>query len=374
MRKKLLFLTLLFFSLTLSAADIFVDQSAPTGGDGSSWATAFQDIQSAIDIAVADDTIYIAAGIYRPEDTIEITVPLNFRGGYPAGGGVQNIDAHITQIQADFDPGNLILRIFDIDPNAAASFTGLRFFNCRQVIVTASNLSINQLQFEQCLNAIFLAGTIDFCTIENSSFTDFTSDMIAGPSVVMQNFGIQNSILENSTGRAIFLGDDVANFSMIDCIIRDFNNSASTVSLDETNATITNLLVEDNVSTAGAIIFFRDTDLTLANATFNNNTGEGTICLQGSTSELNLIDSNFTNNRSVSVFPKPVMGMRDVVITATHCLFENNYAEGSQPDAVGEIRGDTSGALITFEQCEFINNTAIGSITCLLYTSPSPRD
>ncbi len=362
MKKKLLFLAFLFFNYSLFATDIFVDQSAPAKRDESSWASAFQDIQSAINIAVADDTIFIAAGIYRPEDTLEVSVPLNFRGGYPAGGGVQNIDANITQIQADFDTGNLLFEVLDIDPDAATSLTGLRFANCRRAISTASNLSINQLQFDQVSgNAIRLQGTFDFCLIENSLFTNFSDDIISGSSVDLQNFDIRNTIFQNSTDRAITLNDDVANFTMTDCIIRDFNNNTATISLDTSNATITNLLAEDNISSSGSLLSLRDGTLRLEESVFTNNSGaSGAVCLQASDSTIEVDNSIFSNNTATATGPKSVFLISDCVFTVTNSSFTNNHADGTF-SALADIRADDTDALSTFDNCYFYQNSTLGS-------------
>jgi hypothetical protein len=44
----------------------YVDASAPPGGNGSTWPLAFNDLQDALDVAVADDKIWVAAGTYVP--------------------------------------------------------------------------------------------------------------------------------------------------------------------------------------------------------------------------------------------------------------------------------------------------------------------
>jgi len=66
---------LLAFTLCsgFSQNKIYVDVSAGAGGDGSSWAMAFDDLQDALALAESttaqDDTIWVAQGTYYPDDT-----------------------------------------------------------------------------------------------------------------------------------------------------------------------------------------------------------------------------------------------------------------------------------------------------------------
>lgn len=62
-----------------------VDADAPAGGDGSSWAAAFQDLDSALQIAAAGSRVWVAEGIYRPSLPSDPSDPRTsaFR---PAGG------------------------------------------------------------------------------------------------------------------------------------------------------------------------------------------------------------------------------------------------------------------------------------------------
>jgi hypothetical protein len=47
----------------------YVDVDSATPGSGTDWASAFTDVQDALDIAISGDQIWIAEGTYRPSDT-----------------------------------------------------------------------------------------------------------------------------------------------------------------------------------------------------------------------------------------------------------------------------------------------------------------
>jgi len=53
---------------------IYVDDDAPLGGDGASWATAYRYLQDALAVAGAGDLILIADGIYRPDQAEHVDV------------------------------------------------------------------------------------------------------------------------------------------------------------------------------------------------------------------------------------------------------------------------------------------------------------
>jgi hypothetical protein len=51
-----------------SAQTVYVDDDAPSPGDGLAWATAFRYLQDALDIAASGDLIKVAQGTYHPDE------------------------------------------------------------------------------------------------------------------------------------------------------------------------------------------------------------------------------------------------------------------------------------------------------------------
>ncbi len=90
---------------------LYVDSGAPSGGDGSTWTTAFDDLQAALAIAIPGDNVWIAAGTYRPGPpgsprTTFFVLPdgVALYGGF--AGGETNLDereveANVTVLSAD---------------------------------------------------------------------------------------------------------------------------------------------------------------------------------------------------------------------------------------------------------------------------------
>ena len=79
----------------LLSAIIRVDVNSPAATpDGTSWATAFQDLQDALAIAVAGDEIHIADGTYKPTSGADRTVSFRLKdavsvyGGYAGAGAL----------------------------------------------------------------------------------------------------------------------------------------------------------------------------------------------------------------------------------------------------------------------------------------------
>ncbi|WP_179334930.1 T9SS type B sorting domain-containing protein [Winogradskyella costae] len=383
MIKRLLFI--LFISMTFNAfsADIYVDQSAPSGGDGISWATAFNTIQNAVDAAAANDVIFIAEGTYKPQNTINIGIPLAIKGGYPQGGGVQNIPAYIAQIEADFDSSNLLYRIFNINVNADTSIEGLRFYNVRSAIETKSSLTLDQVQFYGSTTSdISSNGSFNTIAIFNSLFSNCAGTSLSINSTTIDTVTLSNTIFQNGTNRAFSINDTVSNFFMTDCTLKNYsstttlgssrspytaftnitviNNSADIFSFTDNITDITNMVAVNNFESR--IIYHSKSILNIYDSKFTDNYGAQSSCIRSSNSDLlNVENSIFTNNSSTGG-GVAVLNSNRTNTSLSNSKFNNNYSEGSFNNAVMDITGNEDyDILINIDSCEFKDNISEGN-------------
>ena len=80
-----------------AAATIFVDASAPGGGDGTTWEMAYDELQDALARAVPGDAVWVAAATYTPagpdgdrDATFALPDGVAIYGGF--AGGEQSLD------------------------------------------------------------------------------------------------------------------------------------------------------------------------------------------------------------------------------------------------------------------------------------------
>jgi len=109
---------------TASGGIIYVDDNAAGANDGSSWSNAFNNLQNALAVALSADDIWVAQGIYKPDQgagmtpgdrtaTFQLKNGVTIEGGY-AGFGEPNPDSRDINeyktilsgdLSGDDDPG-----------------------------------------------------------------------------------------------------------------------------------------------------------------------------------------------------------------------------------------------------------------------------
>ena len=97
----------MLISYTLSSQIIYVDQNATGSNNGTDWANAYTNLQTAITNIGANTTINVAQGIYYPtvstDRTINFSIPRDktIFGRFPTGGGTRDSELNPTILSGD---------------------------------------------------------------------------------------------------------------------------------------------------------------------------------------------------------------------------------------------------------------------------------
>lgn len=100
------------FTARCLAGSVYVDAAAVSdANNGTSWANAYTDLQSALGAAVSGDTLLVAAGTYKPCLTGDVSAYFRLKsgvtleGGYPSGGGPRDPAANETVLSGNLGGG-----------------------------------------------------------------------------------------------------------------------------------------------------------------------------------------------------------------------------------------------------------------------------
>lgn len=98
--------------ISAHAATCHVDQGATGSNNGTNWANAYVDLQSALTNSSCT-TVRVAKGTYKPTTTAKRDISFEIKpgvavyGGYPTGGGTPDPAAHVTLLSGDIGaPGD----------------------------------------------------------------------------------------------------------------------------------------------------------------------------------------------------------------------------------------------------------------------------
>lgn len=335
MKQFYLLISLLFLSVGLSA-QTFVNASASAGGDGASWATAYNSLDDALANASAGDVIWVAAGTYVPSgDRFMVMNAVTIRGGFNGTessadeadpttnvtilSGDVNGNDDPTDVAANRDDNKRIMYI-DSMTTAATLLSGLSFTGGQTVADEEAPLADVSGASVQAYGVVH---------IDNCTFTNNNADL--GNVMILSGF---------SAGSRV------------------------------TNSTFSGNL---GLRRAGAVYGNFTEDLYIGGCTVENNTGERGAMYMVAVSGLTINNTNFTGN--VAIGRGPAIGVVQCSNTrVTNCDFTNNSV--STADASG--RGGavylfddsalpTDPSRITFDTCNFNNNSTQGILGGAVY-------
>ncbi len=388
-----------------AAQVVYVDDDAPGGGDGSSWGTAFNDLQDALALdgkPGADvSEIWVAAGTYRPDGgsgsramSFQLLSGVAVYGGF--AGDEQRLEerdpvANPTILSGDIGvPGDdsdntyrIVLALGVDDTAVLDGFTitggratgasvfgrggGIHSFDADPVIANCILLD-NQARRG---GTVYLAQgnpTVRDCTIDGSvALDDYGGAMYiaAGTTAVLEDCSVLNSTslldgggLYNAGTGSTLMGCTIGGNGVGPAV---FTQSGGGIyNAPGSSATFTACLIENNVAERGGGMHNELCATTLTRCLFTGNvasehsaTGGGGMFNWGAT--VALTDCSFTGNESV-VGGGGISSRIGSSMSLTDCSFQSNEANGSGGGILS-----AEGSVLVLTDCVFHANSASGT-------------
>ena len=342
-RRRLCFLALLislFFVSSSEGAVLFVDAGAGGANDGTSWADAYTDLQTALTTAADGDEIWVAAGIYRPTGDVDRSQSFILRNSIALYGGFSGTE--ILREQRNWTINETVLsgNIGAPDTNADNSYHVLIGSGTRRTAV------------------------LDGFTIGGGNADGAGSDRYGGG---MFNDGgsptINNCIFHGNN--AAFLGGGIYNLfpegspTITGCTFSENTAEAGGGILnDRGSSPILRTCVFSHNSAVfggGAIFNSEDCSTLVTNSTFSNNTardGGSIVNNTGHSARITITNSTFLSNSATAKGGALLNVLSDPAVT--NCTFTGNSAAIGG----GAMYNDTANPVVM--NCTFYENDAFG--------------
>jgi hypothetical protein len=331
MKTKLFFFFLLV-SYALSSQIIYVDQNATGSNNGTDWANAYTDLQTAIANIGLNTTINVAQGTYYPTATTDRTISFNIPrdkklvGGFPTGGGTRNPELNPTILSGDIGTigdntdnsyhvvyfnNSSSTNEFDgfIVEKGYANGSGSNEKSGGGILVTNSSSSSYGLYLRNCIiryNYAISGGGITIskkADIYNCKIYSNQAEQTAGGVYISTDGRIYNSYIANNSAGGSAGGLYISGFNTapkaIGCIIAN-NESGSDGAGARVNSYLINCTVVNNKGNYGVML---DTYGGILNCIlWKNETTSSQVYIPGSsTLENNLIQDFTTSGTNLGI-------------------------------------------------------------------------
>ena len=381
---------MLFLQAAHGQTVIYVDADAPSGGDGSSWETAHQDLQDGLARArqlQGPGEIWIAEGVYRPDRGSRYrAAPFEIVDGIPLFGGFAGWEDQ--REQRDWEAHPTVLS-GDLNSDDGPDFSNIEDNSIHVVDARVVSAELDGL--------VISGGFADGDGIREQRGAGVWA---AGPGITIRNCVFRSNVAVNS-GAAVFA--ELGHMVMEDCIIetnlngRYFSDGeggsvdvlrsraggersvyfarcrfldnetgdlGAGLSVYDVPTTLENCVFERNHSrnNSGAAHIAYSSSVTVSECVFSDNSARynaGGLTI-GNATTATVSDSIFLRNE-VPSGQRGGLSCEALVATIQRCRFEGNSAEGG-PGGASILSDDGS-----FIDCDFIDNSAgwAAAIYCL---------
>lgn len=216
----------LLSAVAASAATIYVRADAPAGGDGSSWATAYNNLQTAIGNAAPTQVqpveIWIKTGVYKPTANTDRTVHFNLKSYLTLRGGFAGTETAPNQRPDSSSATAFTVLSGDIgtpQSDAIDSNTNVNDLANRSFSITTTGAQDNSYSVVRAYNVT--AATLDRLVIaggyaNSTAVTQAQIETMLQPSMA-DGAGFQQGTDDRVNGGGIYVG--ISNIVVSDCWI-----------------------------------------------------------------------------------------------------------------------------------------------------------
>ena len=290
------------FTIRGPGGPMFVDADAPSGGTGTSWADAYIYLQDALVYSISGDLIYVAEGIYKPDQgagqtadnqaaTFQLKNGVAIYGGY-AGFGAPDPDAHDIETYETILSGDLNDDDIKVDP---------------------CDLLYEPTRAENSYHVVMGSGTDETAILDGFSITAGNSNVFRGED---SGGGMYNDGSSPTVSNCTFSGNAALTGGGM------YNRSGS-------SPTVTNCTFSGNAAANGGAMYNGSgSSPTVTNCTFTGNSavGSGGAMVNSSLSSPTLTKCTFSSNSARNAGGGMYNGNYSTP-TLTNCTFSANSAD-----------------------------------------------
>lgn len=340
---------------TVSAAEIiYVDIDAPPSGDGTSWATAFKNLQDALNKpATSGDEIRVAQGVYTPAgpggsrtSTFQLISGVTIKGGYAGlsepDPNERNIETYESILSGDLD-GNDVGGLDDPSRNENSYHVVTSSGTDETAVLDGFIITAGKANgpngwpdFPEHERGAGMYNKYGSPTLIDCTFIGNSASGEGGGGVY--NWTNMATVLTNCTftGNSAWSGGGFLNYGV--------------------TLTLINCTFSENSASTGAGLYNHMCDLTLTNCTFSGNSVDdygGGIWNCSLSLEYQAILTNCTFSGNSAGANGGAMANNHGVETYTNCVFVGNSASGDGGAICNEYYSEP-----TLTNCLFSGNTA----------------
>jgi predicted outer membrane repeat protein len=269
------------------AAPLYVKTDG--SGNGLSWNSAFGSIQAAIDAAFSGDTIWVAAGTYKPTSGTDRSISFKLKDGVVIYGGFAGNETLLTQRNWVKNPTILSGDIGAVDLDTDNSYH----------VVSCVGSSTSVIGNTTILDGFIIEkgyanGNADNASYGAGVFLNYASPVIAN-SVMRNNFA-------NSSGGGVFDYNSSAHFANVLFHNNKSNNNGGAVN-SNSNASFTHCtFVNNTAANNGGAVYSYYTNNKIVNSIIWNNSGSTQLSNVNCT--YSCIDGGYTGTGNISSDPQ----------------------------------------------------------------------